>query len=143
MTEELRDSAKAWVEANYPALEDKDLDAAHYRYGDNPAVDQRTDVRAALEQLIEEVLPGGNPQPKYAFQSDGWFNIEDRGDVAVIKNPEQVLIKYDIWDPANLVNRWVSIDGKPYRVMGAETFLINRSPKRPYRMPFSLLVKQR
>jgi hypothetical protein len=143
MTEELRDSAKAWVEANYPALEDEDLDADHYRYGDNPRVDQRHDLRLALTQLIEQILPEPMPTPLYVFEASDWFNIPGRGDVAVIKNPAERLEDYDLADPDHLKGQLVSIDGKPYTVRGVETFLIARSESRPYRLPFSLLVSDR
>lgn len=73
------------------------------------------------------------------FTSEGTFDIKGRGQAFAI-SAEQM--PDDLWDPNYMYGEQVSIDGHTYTVKGVETFAIARSPEHPYRLGFSLLVKE-
>lgn len=45
----------------------------------------------------------------------------------------------DLWNPSQLVNETVTINGKPILVTGVDKFAINVSPDYPYRFKFGIM----
>lgn len=78
---------------------------------------------------------------KLRFTCDNWLRVKGRGFCAVIKEilPEAYPAYYD---PNQLVGMLVYINDELFRVSGAETCAIWRSEKSPYKLTFSLLVKE-
>lgn len=75
----------------------------------------------------------------YEFKADDWVEISGRGSEALFNDASQ--LPDEIWDPGQLVGQDVVIDGKGWRVTGAETFSMSRSQDHPYRFGFGLLVR--
>jgi hypothetical protein len=74
----------------------------------------------------------------YQFHATEWYEVKGKSVANVKDNPYLP----DLWDPGHLVNQAVEIDGVPYKVIGVETFLINRGPTFPYRLSFGLMVEE-
>jgi hypothetical protein len=72
------------------------------------------------------------------FHAEDWFTVTGYGPFASFGNEQ---MPDDLWDPRQMVGEEVLIDGARYRVLAAETFSVPRSPDRPYRRSFSLLVE--
>jgi hypothetical protein len=70
--------------------------------------------------------------------SDESFIIKDRGEAFVINEryPQTP------WNPKLYQNMEVTINDKPYKVIGVEMFAINFSEDDPYTRPFSILGKE-
>jgi len=73
------------------------------------------------------------------LKASEWGLVKGRGVIASIPNlPDEFYEKY--WNPTQLTNKQVEIDGTVYTVTGVETFAIPRSKERPYRGACGLLV---
>lgn len=73
------------------------------------------------------------------FHAEEWIRIKGRGFVAIITNK----LPPDEYDPDNYKGRTVCIDDEYFDCIGVETFMIPRSKDFPYKLNFSLLVKEK
>lgn len=89
-------------------------------------------------KALSALWQNGDSVTAHSFTSEDSVFIKDRGWVYNF-GPEQ--IPEGMWDPCALEGI-VEIDGHEHRVLGVETFAIARSPERPYRFNFGLLVRE-
>ena len=59
------------------------------------------------------------------FKADEWF-VNPNGKPANIKENPYLL---DLWDPGTLAGETVEIDGRQYKVLGVEKFMLMVSPR--------------
>lgn len=74
------------------------------------------------------------------FKSLGWYRIKVRGTgyFACVVSGDQ--LPPNIWDPSQLTDKAVMIDGEDFVVALVEKYMIGISPTNPYRLQFTILV---
>lgn len=71
------------------------------------------------------------------FTGKDWYRVKGRGFcIAVNEQPD------GMWNPSDLVGEIVKINGEMFTIKGVEKFLIGISPENPYRLQFSLMVRE-
>jgi hypothetical protein len=74
------------------------------------------------------------------LEASEWYEVRNRGKCAYITQLPEAFYKY-YWNPKQLVNQHVEIDGQIYTVTGAEVFMIGCSKDNPYKLPCGLCVR--
>lgn len=73
-----------------------------------------------------------------SFHAVDWYEIHEQPVAHITSNPYLP----ELWDPGQLKNETVEIDGQMYEVKAVEKFMIMISPSQPYQLSFGLLVDQ-
>lgn len=74
----------------------------------------------------------------YKFTTDHWYRLRGRGFACRISET----LPDDLYDPNQLYNQLVEINGEDFIVKGAESFAVPRTEDHPYSHKFSLLVEE-